>query len=608
MKWFKSLLHKVFNMDKEFTHKVLPRMLSFLKPWKGSYYSSLIIGGSNHVAFSISIAYIFKGMMQSTINQDMGVLIATVLFISIVILATMIIMPFATYFFTACVSKMMVQVRTKVYDHISSLPIKYFDKNHVGDLFSTITNDLSVLEQFYAGGIPTLFTNIIMIIGSLLFMAYLDYRLTLVLILLSVLNIVLGIKYSKAIRNLSDAIQENLGMVTRRFTDLLTGLFTIKIFHMENLSNQRFNEYNNLVRKLSIQRTRKSAELNAGNYFIGCFNFGGVIAVGALMVANNMIDFESLATIVYLQINVNMTIAGTSTLVAEMQKSFAGAARIFALLDEKTEDEIYQGNKVENFAMNKENQQPIQVSGAIGNEIIRVEDLTFGYDENTKVLSSLNLSIEKGKVSAIVGLSGCGKSTILKLFQGFYSHYEGRITIGGKNLFEYSLHEIRNMMAYVHQEASLISGTIEENIKLGNPDASREEVIEAAKAAYADEFIVGLENGYETNIGELGGRLSGGQKQRIAIARAFLKNAPILLMDEATSALDAESESYIQNALANIMKNRTVIVVSHRMYTVENADRIFVIKEGKVSESGTHKELSVKSGLYKEFISITSNI
>ncbi|HEX9061433.1 MAG TPA: ABC transporter ATP-binding protein, partial [Clostridia bacterium] len=443
------------KIDQGFFKNVLPRLLSFAKPWRRTYFASLIAIGVLQAAFSISIAYIFNAMTDFTIKRDMNVLLHTVLVISVVVLLTVILLPVVAYINYAGIKKMAAKVRISIYEQISSLPLKYFEKNHSGDLFSIITNDLLLVEQIYSGVAQTLINNAIMIAGTLVVMAVLDFRLTLILVILSISNIIIGVKYAKKIRILSDSIQKNLGTVTGRFSDVLSGLFTIKIFRMETLANKRFNEYNNIVRDLNVERTKKIAAMDAANYFIGCFNFGGIITAGALMIANHMIDFQSLATMVYLQINVNMTISSTSVVISALQKALAGADRVFALLDEKTEDEIYKIDKENCKAIDK-SKQP-----AGNKEIIRVDNLSFGYDEDARVLNSLNMSVQEGKVSAIVGLSGCGKSTILKILQGFYTNFEGRITILGKELFEYSLGELRDMIAYVHQEALLFSGSIE---------------------------------------------------------------------------------------------------------------------------------------------------
>jgi ATP-binding cassette, subfamily B, bacterial len=267
--------------------------------------------------------------------------------------------------------------------------------------------------------------------------------------------------------------------------------------------------------------------------------------------------------------------------IAQIQGSLAGANRVFELLDEPVEPERYVLKKTEDTAA-----------------MVELQDIGFSYNGTDRVLDGVSLSIGKGQMAALVGPSGGGKSTVLKMLLGYYPPQEGNIVVNAKSIGQYSLTELRDMMAYVPQDAYLFDGTVEENIWYGRPKATREEVIAAAEAANAHGFITELPEGYATKVGERGTRLSGGQKQRIAIARALLKNAPILLLDEATSALDSESEQLVQDALNRLMQGRTTIAVAHRLSTIRHADVIYVIEGGEVVEKGNHTELAEGEGLY----------
>ncbi|HEX3030297.1 MAG TPA: ATP-binding cassette domain-containing protein [Clostridia bacterium] len=303
------------------------------------------------------------------------------------------------------------------------------------------------------------------------------------------------------------------------------------------------------------------------------------------MAAAGRIDLATVITEINLLANVNYMIRNLGRLIALMQGSLAGGARVLELLEEKPEPESY------------------SVCGENSDQMLELKDVSFAYDD-LPVVNGLSISLEKGKRAALVGGSGGGKSTVIKLLLGFYPVNSGVITINGKSLGEYSLGELRSMIAYVPQDAYLFDGTIEENIRLGKADATDEEVKQAAELAFAHEFIEEMPDGYKTVVGERGTRISGGQRQRIAIARALLKDAPILLLDEATSALDSQSEQKVQDAINRLMEGRTVLAIAHRLSTIEYSDVIYVIEDGKVTEQGKHAELLDKGGTYSRLYNL----
>jgi ATP-binding cassette, subfamily B, bacterial len=299
------------------------------------------------------------------------------------------------------------------------------------------------------------------------------------------------------------------------------------------------------------------------------------------MILYKYMDFGTMLAVINLLNGVVFMFTSLGNFIAQIQGSLGGANRVFELLDEPVEPERYVLKKTEDTAA-----------------MVELQDIGFSYNGTDRVLDGVSLSIGKGQMAALVGPSGGGKSTVLKMLLGYYPPQEGNIVVNAKSIGQYSLTELRDMMAYVPQDAYLFDGTVEENIWYGRPKATREEVIAAAEAANAHGFITELPEGYATKVGERGTRLSGGQKQRIAIARALLKNAPILLLDEATSALDSESEQLVQDALNRLMQGRTTIAVAHRLSTIRHADVIYVIEGGEVVEKGNHTELAEGEGLY----------
>jgi ATP-binding cassette subfamily B protein len=314
----------------------------------------------------------------------------------------------------------------------------------------------------------------------------------------------------------------------------------------------------------------------------------GVMSYGLYLLLNNQISLGAILAVIFLQGNASFLFENIGRFISDVQKSLAGAIRVFEILDMSTEND-YKPDLFDNSSLSNRHKD----------EMIKLENAEFSYKEN-KVLDNVSLSIAKGSVTALVGPSGGGKSTIIKLIMGFYQLNSGKLIVSEKPVNNYTLEQLRSQIAYVPQNAYLFYGTILENISYGKDNASQEEIIEAAKAANAHDFIMQMPNGYETLVGERGESLSGGQRQRVAIARAILKDSPILLLDEATSALDSESEQLVQDALNKLMKGRTTLVIAHRLTTVTHADKIYVLENGKVVECGTNKELLAKEGLYSK--------
>jgi ABC-type multidrug transport system fused ATPase/permease subunit len=324
---------------------------------------------------------------------------------------------------------------------------------------------------------------------------------------------------------------------------------------------------------------RKQAEMDSVSFTFSFLCNVGVIVLGVFMSIRGWTDIGTVAGIVTLQDSVSRMFLNLGNSYSRLQEYMSDAGRVFQILDEESEKEVYSSESVKDKS-----------------SMISLENVYFSYETRQGVINNMNLSVKKGQHAALVGPSGGGKSTVIKLLLGLYRISSGSMGIAGKAMSEYNIHTVRDMIAYVPQDAYLFDGTIMENIRYGKLDATDEEVIEAAKAAYADDFIQSLPDGYKTILQSRGSNLSGGQRQRIAIARAFLKNAPILLLDEATSALDSESENQVQISLEALMKNRTTISIAHRLSTIENSDVIFVVENGTVVEQGTRDELLDKHG------------
>jgi ABC-type multidrug transport system fused ATPase/permease subunit len=379
---------------------------------------------------------------------------------------------------------------------------------------------------------------------------------------------------------MNDSIQESMGAYTENLANIIGGFMTMKSLGLESEMLKNASTVNGEILRNNLKLSKKSAAMESRNFLFSSINFVGVVVLASFLAIKGISSLGSVVSMVYLLGNVNNMFSEINGMLLGMQRSLAGAKRVTEILEAETEP----------AAVNAE--------GTRNKEMIVLEDIDFSYNMDSQILKDINLYVKKGQIVALAGPSGGGKSTILKLLLGYYSPTAGSITVDGKAAKDLTLAGLRSLMAYVPQDSYIFDGTVEENISYGRPGALTEEIKQAAEAAYADEFICQMEQGYQTLVGERGVRLSGGQRQRIAIARAFLKDAPILLLDEATSSLDSQSEQQVQSALEHLMKNKTVLIIAHRLSTIERANVIYLIEGGRIVESGSHEDLLQNKSLH----------
>ncbi|MFE4201640.1 ABC transporter ATP-binding protein [Aneurinibacillus aneurinilyticus] len=568
-------------------------LLSFMKNKKKMYMISLLGDSLVHASLAICIPFVFKDLTDFANSKDSALLTRAIIVVSGTFIFLSILSPLFSYLYHRCVKEVMNSIRLTVYKHMGQLSADYYERHHTGDTISRLSNDVHIIEQAYTEHLKTLLTILVVLLGSLVGMFLLDWRFSFVLVLLSTVTLFINIRFAKSVRSISDQMQRQTGTLTERLTDFISGLPVIKMFNLHNVVTKRYIEMNKDITISAIKQGHKNALLDATNFFINFLSFGGMLVAGIIMVSQNVIELGSLIAIVQQQMFVTLAFLHLGQTITVLQSSLAGAARVVEFLDEPVEPERYDLRR--------------EVSCET-NSMIEMNEIVFEYEESCRVLNGFSLTVEQGKVAALVGASGSGKSTVIKLLLGFYPFQSGNIYLDGKPMEQYKLTEIRDIISYVPQEAYLFEGTIEENIKYGRLDASEEEIIVATKAAYAHDFIMKLPAGYQTKVGERGTMLSGGQRQRIAIARALLKNAPILLLDEATSALDSESEYWVQQALHTLMKDRTTLVIAHRLSTIEDADMIYVVEQGKVVEYGNHEALMLQNGLYANLYEMQTKV
>ncbi|MHA7111945.1 ABC transporter ATP-binding protein [Sunxiuqinia elliptica] len=474
-------------------------------------------------------------------------------------------------------------IRGQMYQKILQLPLGFFSDERKGDIIARMTGDVQEVENSVMNSLEMLFKNPVIIIISLAAMLYMSWSLTLfVFVLLPVAGFVIG-RIGKSLKKTSMRGQNKMGDILSITEEDISGLRVIKAFNAEEKAYQRFDRENesylHIMNKLMWRRflAHPMSELLGTTVIIIVLWYGGAL------VLKNESSLSAQAFIGYLVFfyNIINPAKAFSTALYSVEKGLASMNRIDRILSqENTIKDGANARSIESFE-----------------ESVTYENVSFRYvSEN--VLDRVNLTIKKGQTIAFVGKSGSGKTTLVDLLPRFWDVSEGRIKIDGTDIRDIRLHDLRNLMGNVNQEPILFNDTFYNNIAFGVENATEEDVIHAAKIANAHEFIMNTEHGYRTNIGDRGDKLSGGQKQRISIARAILKNPPILILDEATSALDTESEKLVQEALENLMKNRTSLVIAHRLSTIKNADIICVLHKGKIVEKGTHQELIDKKGRY----------
>lgn len=482
-------------------------------------------------------------------------------------------------------------LRQQLFDKITDLNIGFFHHHQKGDIISRMTTDVNEVESSIMSSIEMMSKNPIMILIYLGVMLVLSWQMTLfVIVVLPISGLLMG-KVGKSLKRKSKLAQLQMGQVMSQIEETLGGLRIIKAFNAEKMVMNRFDKINNTLRDTSKAMNRRNSLAHPMSEFLGTITIAIVMMFGGKLIldGDSMLDAPTFIYYLIIFYSIINPAKELSKAWYSIEKGRASLDRIDVILSAQNPLKIVNNPKeVKPFA-----------------DKIEFKNVSFKYDENW-VLQDINLTIEKGKSVALVGQSGSGKSTLVDLLPRFYDVQKGEIAIDGINIKDMTLYDLRYQMGNVNQEAILFNDTIENNIKFGVTNATTEEVIAAAKIANAHTFIMETEEGYQTNIGDRGERLSGGQRQRLSIARAILKNPPILILDEATSALDTESEKLVQEALEHLMKSRTTIMIAHRLSTIRNADEICVIDAGRIVERGKHEELIAMDGIYKKLCDMQS--
>ncbi len=544
--------------------------------------------------FSFSSDYLVKMFNHFflAVVRDQGSLDA-LLFVCALIVVCVVLANLFRYAERVMATKIRVDlvknIRMEIFRKVSLLHIGYFNSERKGDLISRFTNDVQEVESAVMNSLKAVLKEPITIVVYFFILFTISYKLTLfTLLVLPLTGGVLG-EIIKRLKRQATQSQESLGRIVNILDETFSGMRVVKAFNARNFVLNKIDDESAFYRKVNKSLSYKNELASPVSEILGVMIMAGIIFFGGKLVLGEHASLDPAAFLGFLAVYamIIQPAKNFSNGITSLQKGTASADRIFALIDTQP------------LIQNKPNAVILQHF----EKTIEFKNVSFAYEKEF-VLRHVNLTVEKGKTVALVGTSGGGKSTLADLVPRFYDPTEGDVCIDGISLRDYEIESLRKQMGVVTQESILFNDTILNNIAFGMPNINEEAVIQAAKIANAHDFIMQTEEGYQTLIGERGSKLSGGQRQRLSIARAVLKNPPILILDEATSALDSESEKLVQEALFNLMKNRTSIVIAHRLSTIQHADEIIVIQHGEIIERGTHEELNRQGGLYRKLSEI----
>ncbi len=566
---------------------LIKRVLKYLFPYKKRLAAG-IVSMLIHSFLTIFFIKVFKDLLETIITDisagQEGIVKLTwiVLFMVFIYFVKGIVFYGQKYLTSYVAQKAVRDIRNELYQHLQELSLGFYNKRKTGELLSRVTNDVERLEGAIVDGSVNLFYQFFTFVGGIGYLFYLSVPLTLFLIVVMPLIAYLLVKFNRKIRKVSKDVQIKIGDVTDILQETLSAVKIIKSFGREEYEYQRFSAENQANFRARVKNAQYKAVISPVIEFVAALAITSILWFGGYQVMQGNMRPSELIAFFTLLLTIIGPLKSLTNLSGMVQQALASAERIFETMDLDTKittgDEQYTMEEVKGY--------------------VKFEDITFSYDKEDTILNNINFEACPGEVVALVGASGAGKTTLVDLLPRFYDPNQGRILIDGHDIKTVKLNSLRRHIGIVPQETILFSGTLENNIAYGNLDASREMIIEAARAANAHDFIMEFDDGYDTVVGERGVGLSGGQRQRIAIARAILKDPRILILDEATSALDAESESLVQEALNRLMKNRTTFIIAHRLTTIKDADKILVLDRGQIQEQGTHEFLINKGGIY----------
>lgn len=558
------------------------RLLSYIKP----FWPVLLLGIFANILYSVidaGFTYMMRPFLdKGFIHIDLAFVKKIPLIVLVGITVRGLVSSLGSYCMTWVARSVVKVLRQRVFAHIVKLPADYYDEATSGQLLSKILYDVEQVAQVSADALTDIVQNTCLIIGLLTVMMVICWQLSL-MFLLTIPFVGLIVSFTnKRVRRISHQVQKSMGEVTEIASEVIEGYRVVRIFGGQQHETDKFNQATEISRKNDMKVAVSKAINVFGVQFVIAIGIAVIILAAIQLSTVVVITAGSFLAIIAAMLQLIKPMKTLTTLNATIQRGLAGAESVFILLDKQVEAD--KGLRLEQKSKGH----------------IEFDRVSYAYRQGQAVLHEVSFTIAAGETVALVGHSGSGKTTIASLLPRFYELEQGRIILDGKPIAELSLSFLREQIALVSQNTTLFNDSLANNIAYGRFDVSRQEIVQAAKFAFADEFIKRLPNGYDTRVGENGVLLSGGQRQRLAIARAILKDAPILILDEATSALDSESEGYIQRALEQIMKTRTTLVIAHRLSTIKGANKIVVMDQGRIVEQGTHQQLLTLDGRYAQ--------
>jgi len=572
------------------------KFVSYYKPYSGLFFSVLLcafIAAGISLLYPLLTRYITKTVLQGSMDDALHQIIMTAMAMLGLIVFQTICNYYVDYRGHVMGAMMERDMRSELFNHYQKLSFSFYDEQKTGKLMSRITNDLLSLTELFHHGPEDYAIYTVKFVGSFVILMNINVKLTLAVFAFLPLMAVFSLYFNKKMRAAIKTNWERIGDINAQVEDSLSGIRVVKSFANEDMEKEKFSSENN-----RFLNSRKAIYKNEAVYYDGMNAFmqlitAAVVVFGGISIINTSLDLADLITFMMYIGTMTEPIQKLNQVTRQFQEGMACFERFMEIME--IEPDI------------RDAADAIELRQVEGNLVFK--DVAFRYRDNQDyVLQNLSLDVRAGETLALVGSSGVGKTTLCSLIPRFHEVSEGEVLLDGVNIKNISLSSLRRHVGVVQQDVYLFAGTVMDNIRYGKPDASREEIVEAAKKADAHDFIMKLPEGYDTYIGQRGIKLSGGQKQRLSIARVFLKNPPILIFDEATSNLDNESERVVQDSLALLAQNRTTLIIAHRLSTIRNAGRIVVLNDKGISEQGSHHELMALNGTYAHLYNVQTKI
>ncbi|MDF2590760.1 MAG: thiamine transporter permease [Clostridia bacterium] len=563
----------------------IKRFMIYYKPYKFLFFADMLCALAVS-GVDLVFPMLVRELLNKGINNAEGLAFDLIIKVAVIMIAMRILEYFCRHFITAwghiMGARMEFDMRRDIFSHLQKLSFNFFDNTKTGQIMSRIVNDLFDISELAHHGPEEIFISVIKIVGAFIILMTVDVKLTLIIFTFIPFMMAFAFYYNNKMRFVFKRNRQKIADVNAQLEDSIAGIRVVKSFSNEELEEGKFS-----IGNQEFLDTKQESYNYMGRFFSGIGLFDGIIYIvvvimGSLFIKSGSIESVDLVTYLLYINTLLMPIRKLIDFTEQFQRGMTGFERFLEIMD--TEPDI------------EDKADSVELHNVKGR--VTFDNVSFKYDQGAHVLNKINLKLEPGETVALVGPSGGGKSTLCSLIPRFYEVTDGSIKIDSIDVRDIKLESLRKSIGIVQQDVYLFAGTVMENIRYGKPDASDEEVIEAAKKANAHEFIDNFQKGYETYVGERGVKLSGGQKQRISIARAFLKNPPILILDEATSALDNQSEKIVQQSLEKLADNRTTFIIAHRLSTIRRAKKILVLTDNGIEETGSHEELLSNNGIY----------